>query len=368
MCDDKNPCTAEACTDGSCVNVSLTQDPGPGSKGCTAFKCDNGVLVPTTKDGDPCGGSDKLTCVGKVCSGCTLDTECGKTDECQTPTCQPDMTCKYDYKPFGTKVLNAMPVDVAGDCMTTTCDGNGNAELTQDATDVPAAKVCTDGQCVNGAPVQIPLALGTPCAGGATFCNASQMCVTCTVNAGCAMGKTCYEEKGCVSCSDGATNGGESDKDCGGLCSPCDDTKKCTLPTDCKSMRCENNLCVSCSDGIQNSDEVKTDCGGTFCSFCQGASCTGTSACAQGLSCTDGVCCDNACTGACKSCNIPGSVGICSNIPLGADDMLCAANELCQGGGCVPAGGKKANGKSCTVNNDCFSMNCVGTPPAAKCQ
>lgn len=367
-CDDGFACTAETCTNGSCVYVPLDQDPGPGSKGCMAFKCDNGVPVPTTKDGDRCGVSDTLMCVGAVCTGCTAPADCGKTDECEKPTCQPDMTCTYDYTPAGTKVVNAMPADIVGDCMTTTCDGSGNSKLTPDALDVPTDEVCSDGQCVNGAPVQTPLALGTPCAGGTTFCNANKTCVTCTVNAGCAPGKTCYEEKGCVSCSDGVRNGGESDIDCGGPCGVCDDKKKCDLPADCKNLRCENNICVSCSDGVKNGDEVNTDCGGLSCSFCKGTSCGSNSNCAQGLSCADSVCCDDACAGACKGCNFPGMVGTCSNLALGADDSLCAANEVCQGGGCVNAGGKKANGKSCTLDTECFSMNCVGTPPAAKCQ
>ncbi len=360
--DDGNVCTAEACTNDLCTHTPLTLAVGPGAVGCTAFACKNGVSMPTSKDGDACGIG--LKCFDKVCTGCTADKDCGPTDECKTSICQSDMTCKYDYKPSGTKVVSAKLPDIAGDCMATSCNGAGTIELVADAMDVPDDNVCTDGQCVNGAPVQTPLAVGTACANGTTFCNASKTCVACTTNAGCATGTTCYQETGCVSCSDGVRNGDETDVDCGGSCSPCDDKLACALTKDCKSMKCENGACISCFDVVKNGGEADIDCGGTsLCLACQGTMCSAQGQCALGF-CEDKVCCNMACTAPCKFCN---GTGMCSSEALGFADPACPpATPVCQGGGCVNDMGKNPLGAMCGMNSDCFSGNCQGSPKTCK--
>jgi hypothetical protein len=367
-CDDGNACTAETCTDGSCVYIPLDVAMEPGSNECITIACVKGAPTTTIHDGIACGFDGKLLCVGKVCTGCQGDAQCGETDECQKSTCQPNMTCKYDYTLAGTKVINAMPADIAGDCMATTCDGSGKSKPTPDALDVPADEVCTAGQCLNGAPVQTPLALGTKCADGATFCNASQTCVTCTINAGCAMGTTCYQETGCVSCGDGFKNGDETAVDCGGSCSPCDDKLACVLDKDCKNMRCVKKKCISCSDGVKNADEVETDCGGTSCLACLGTPCSVAGQCALGF-CSDTFCCNSACTAPCKSCNA-GMAGTCSDASFGFADPACpVATPVCNmTGGCVDDMGKKHLGDMCSINLDCFSNNCQGMTGMKTCQ
>jgi hypothetical protein len=50
------------------------------------------------------------------------------------------------------------------------------------------------------------------------------------------------------SCSDGVTNGSETDVDCGGpVCARCDLDHKCVLDGDCKSGRCGRSFCVLAS-------------------------------------------------------------------------------------------------------------------------
>ena len=105
-CVDNNPCTTEACTNGFCIHAPLDMSMGPGSNECITIACVKGAPTTTIHDGKACGGSGKLKCIGEVCTGCTGDADCGKTDECQTSTCQSDKTCKYDPKPIGTKVVN----------------------------------------------------------------------------------------------------------------------------------------------------------------------------------------------------------------------------------------------------------------------
>jgi len=59
--------------------------------------------------------------------------------------------------------------------------------------------------------------------------------------------------------------------------------------------------------------------------------------------CVDGVCCESACEGACRSCALPGSPGQCANVAAGATDprqtckdagkSSCATNGVCDGTG-----------------------------------
>lgn len=364
--DDGNPCTGEACTDGFCTLTPLTMDPAPGSTECMTIACTDGAPTTTIHGGDPCGTGLKCNAQGG-CSGCMNNAQCGETNACQTSTCLPDMTCDYVFQPIGTPVVPVLPGDMPKDCMSTICNGSGVIALAPDAMDVPDALVCNNGQCLNGAPVQKPLAVGTPCAGGATFCNASQTCVVCTLNAGCATGTTCYQETGCVSCGDGVKNGDETDVDCGGSCNPCADKLACVLPKDCVSTNCKNGTCISCFDGVKNGGEAEIDCGGTSsCLTCPGTSCFVATECALGF-CVDTVCCEEACTDPCKSCNLAGKAGLCSNAPLGLADPACpSATPVCQTGVCVDAKGKFPLGATCTQSSDCFSNNCQGTPKTCK--
>jgi hypothetical protein len=51
--------------------------------------------------------------------------------------------------------------------------------------------------------------------------------------------------------------------------------------------------------------------------------CGAAAECKSGF-CSDGVCCETACTGSCESCKLPGSVGTCAPIPEGTDpDKEC---------------------------------------------
>ncbi len=52
-------------------------------------------------------------------------------------------------------------------------------------------------------------------------------------------------------------------------------------------------------------------------------------ACAS-KACVDGVCCEQACEGACSICNLPGSVGHCAPAPAGTDPLdACAGTTSC---------------------------------------
>jgi hypothetical protein len=85
-----------------------------------------------------------------------------------------------------------------------------------------------------------------------------------------------------------------------------------------------------------------------------GAACTRNAECRTGV-CADGVCCTTTCSGACRSCALPGLEGTCTVVPAGTADpraicvdqgvAACRNNGRCDGlGGCTqyPAGARCA--------------------------
>jgi len=62
-------------------------------------------------------------------------------------------------------------------------------------------------------------------------------------------------------CDDGRTNGDETDRDCGGVCSPCDDGLACSESSDCLSDVCLDERCqeAMCGDGVINGLEECDD-------------------------------------------------------------------------------------------------------------
>jgi hypothetical protein len=55
-------------------------------------------------------------------------------------------------------------------------------------------------------------------------------------------------------CTDGITNGSETDVDCGGTCPRCATGKTCASRDDCASARCASGTCQTCVNNV-------TDCG-----------------------------------------------------------------------------------------------------------
>jgi hypothetical protein len=69
-----------------------------------------------------------------------------------------------------------------------------------------------------------------------------------------------------------------------------------------------------------------------------GLACTASTDCASGF-CANGVCCDTACNEGCGSCNLPGSVGVCSPVANGttcrAAAGVCDVPAVCSGSSVV---------------------------------
>ena len=136
-----------------------------------------------------------------------------------------------------------------------------------------------------------------------------------------------------------------------------------TCTTLCRSCNVAGSL-GTCADVPKGQDD--TGCSGTTqscnaandCDDENGQPCAAADACLSNF-CADGVCCNSACNTACKSCNVIGSSGTCSNLPAGSTDNaptnLCVGNSQCDGMGIC----KKAVGATCATSTECLSGNCV---------
>jgi hypothetical protein len=92
-----------------------------------------------------------------------------------------------------------------------------------------------------------------------------------------------------------------------------------------------------------------------------GVACGAGSECATGF-CVDGVCCANACSGRCHSCNQAGKLGTCLAVPQGTDPAKeCGAGMVCNGAeGCMATPPTlKQLGVTCSGGSECSSGFCA---------
>jgi hypothetical protein len=263
---------------------------------------------------------------GKVCSGngfcvvCVMPTDCAApTTACKTNTCTAN-ACGTQNVPSGSCNDNGGKL----------CDGNGTCVACLAPADCAApTTVCKIATCDGTAHTcgTTNAAKGTSCtdAGGAV-CDGNGTCVS-------------------MHCMDGVRDADETDVDCGGAsCSPCPDTQKCLVGSDCTNKICDSgHHCAvpTCTDGVHNGNETDTDCGGT--AYQASPACP---KCADKLHCATNVdCVNNDCAG-----SGPGTCISCS-------DGIKNGNETdldCGGGTCAPC----VVGKACAADTDCASNAC----------
>lgn len=163
----------------------------------------------------------------------------------------------------------------------------------------------------------------------------------------CGIGETCSRNSDCESrvcngtclpagCGNGVRDEGESDKDCGGSCDPCDDGRHCEQDPHCLSNVCEDGFCQapSCDDDTQNGEESDQDCGGDDCGDCSDGD-----KCREDEDCKSGFC---------------GEGGVCADPSCGDDSINGSETDLNCGGGCPDC----VAGKKCKDADDCDSQRC----------
>jgi len=385
--DDKEPCTLDACVEGSPKHTEQVDgtvcEVGLGTGACEAGVC----VVP--------------------CTPLDADTQCDDLLPCTADGCIDPGVCAHS-------VLSG-PVpgypQTEGDCMEHRCV-EGEEQDVEDNNDVPEdGQECTDDECIAGTPVHTPLAAGEEC-GGSYLCDGRGGCVQCLATRDCdesssfcytyacvdnscqqqpiaagtplpsdqqyehdcrtavcdENGNTSYEPQDDPPSSDGNPCTEEtcdgttpvyeplpSGTPCGAGMT-CDGQGSCCAPPTCSSSSCgviQNgcgqtldcggcdvgdscgpatpNIC-GCFDGVQNGSETGVDCGGVCGTGCgPGTPCSSGAVCASGF-CVDGVCCNAACGGTCLACSqaktgLPS--GTCAEIQTGTDpDSECAAQAI----------------------------------------
>ena len=142
----------------------------------------------------------------------------------------------------------------------------------------------------------------------------------------------------------------------------CDGRGTCMEPSiqDCHPFACRSGECTKACTTNADCDTGIACVNGTCGPKMDGQPCTASSEC-QKNHCVDGVCCDQACTGACRSCSLSASLGRCTPIAAGTVDprgvctamaqTTCKTNGKCDGqGGC----------QNWPVGTLCAEENCTG--------
>ena len=240
------------------------------------------------------------TCADGKKNGGETDIDCGGT--CAI-TCSVGKKCKK-----------------GGDCGTGVCSGGTCAAVT-----------CSD-KVKNGNETDVD------CGGSCSGCSAGKKCIT---GKDCTSGKCKGVVCSAAICSDKVKNGSETDVDCGGsVCNACNDGRICVLNADCLNNTCDTTVSpyvckvstiATCTDGKTNGSETDTDCGGGKC-----RKCTNSSKCKQVSDCLSGICAGGACNAGCvhqpvvKNCKVDLALGFTfCRIPSGCFRMGSPSTESC---------------------------------------
>jgi hypothetical protein len=340
-CDDKNPCTTDACNSKS---------------GCTHANAPNFPPV-TCDDGDTC--TPISVCQSGKCTGVFNNCFCSNDSQCQDdnnkcngiPSCQGG-TCK-------TKPGSAITCDPSKDssCLKNTCQSaSGQCLLLP----TPAGTLCSDGNTCTGGDV---CSLGN-CVGVPANCDDGIACSldSCDPKSGCVhtgQAKACDDGKPCTVETCDLTAGCLSSPAIG---QPCDDGNACTSGDACTvgpvGAVCSGGAKLVCNDNnpcTSDSCDPKVGC---VTAPQNGAPCNDGDACTTGDICSAGACkgsgtpCDDA-----NPCTADACVaGKCTSTPKSGscdDGNVCTTGEGCISGNCVPAA--KVN---CDDANPCTSETC----------
>jgi hypothetical protein len=337
---------------------------------------------------DQCAeGHCATTATGAMCCDAPCDGECQQCSpsghceaapasdpRCPGVSCPTDNVCR-DYDVELTAACHGFGAcATATDCPYTelrpatdcNCDAQGNCTLLRGG-------ACTsDVDCASGACV--------PVLGGDTrVCCAER----------CADGLSCASDgSGCVECSgsqvscDGSielrcqADGRFAQTDCPFGCTPgegcnllpglgvaCDVASGCLTGLTCQAdgnglQRCcardcaaEGRICADNGSCVCLPNQLAE---GEACLLRAGDACSQASECESGQ-CVDGVCCQEACGGACEQCQA--GTGACVALAPGQRDNACNGSRECVGarGDC-----RTSLREQCTSNNQCASSNCEG--------
>jgi hypothetical protein len=295
--------------------------------GCQTKPVNSGVSVarpdaagdrPLAPDPDPPGGDAGA---GPTCeTPATLKTageDCSCDNECANGFCQDGACCTgaaCGKRPAGA------PCQMPDQCDSGFCADGVCCNVACTGACVSCNQQDRMGECV-------PVPAGLPDVHGGCRMDPPDSCGQsgfCNGQGGCAKhppGTTC----GLGTCDDGRTLLGASECDGDGTC-------VAASALDCAPFTCQAGACRgSCAS---NADcTAPAVCTAGSCGMRgRGQACTTGDQC-QSTFCVDGVCCDSACGGRCRSCALPSARGTCTPVPANAPDPRAAAgqqgNDVC---------------------------------------
>ena len=397
-CSCDNDCQSQFCVDGVCCNTACVGTcmacNVQGSPGICSFVPAGGAPRATTE----CPMSDVSTCgLDGTCDGAGACRNHVAGTTCQPGSCSDGSVVGVDVcdgrgrcKPGPTTVCAPFNCDPATQACVVTCRSssdcaggiacvNGSCGPKPPGAICAKDKDCASGFCTDG------VCCNVGCKGACVSCNQTGRVGTCwPVDTGADDPHGVCKDKGQPSCGQtGACDGigGCAVYAAETICVPpscsgdrlntagtCNGLGVCHAPgvQACAPYRCGDGACVARC----NNDN---DCvGGQVCDngSCgpkpNGQPCAAASECASNF-CVDGVCCAEACLGACRSCALPSSKGRCAPAPAGAADprSICmdeGAASCGHDGKCDGASGCRsyASGTVCAAER---CENNIYTPP-----
>src|SRR5665213_289425 len=283
-------------------------------------------------------------------------------------------------------------------------DGSHDACGSSGAKQAAGGAVVCNGQCQSGFCVD-GVCCSSACTGGCQTCAASGSLGTCTKRTSGAMPRSpsdCPVQPVATCGTDGTCDGaGACHKYFGSVCIAgtcsgsavvgayaCDGTGQCKpgVTTLCQPYACDSskNACfMSCTANNQCSAQVCDFATGSCGKSGPGGHCSGNDDWISGF-CSDDVCCNVACQGACVACNLSGRRGTCWPIAAGVPDPRgsckdtgagsCGHDGTCDGvGGCanyvqdVECLAPTCTGNRLNTAGTCDGLGTCGAPGVRDC-
>ncbi|MBI5607326.1 MAG: hypothetical protein HY902_00430, partial [Deltaproteobacteria bacterium] len=371
LCDDGNPCTAEACEPKRGWATSPNSDACDDNNACTtgdtcaAGKCSGGTGV-VCNDGNPCttdACDSKQGCIATPnTQGCEDGNACTTADTCAGGSCVggPALPCD-DNKP----------------CTTDSCDPKAGCNFAPNTLPCDDGDACTQGDVCKGgscSPGQAgPCSDGNPCTtdtcdpkGG---CSSSNNTLPCDDGNACTQGDLCKSGSctggAALNCNDGNTctlDSCDAAKGCQNLAAggPCNDGNACTASDVCASGVCTAGSAIACNDG--------NSCTTDSCEPAKGCVFANTTApCDDNNGCTTGDVCA---AGVCKSGAGCGQNAVCAPKAGGGTACACASGYAGDGQTCTlvcPAGCTACSSPTvctaCEAGKNLVNGQCTGCVP-----
>lgn len=368
------PGTCQACNvdgpaKGTCANVAA----GTPDDTCAADQACDAAQKCKSRNGLACASfADCAT--GHCADGVCCESDCSDTCKACNLTGKRGVCTNIGV---GVEDPVAAPACVSDAAQGRSCDGNGVC------TNLPrpvgsactASGQCNGGRCIDG------VCCNSTCTNACFACNVPGVVGTCSplppgqqdhsatvtcdatnqycVSGSCQMNKkpnggSCSVAADCGStfCVDGVC----CNSACLGTCQACNVTGKAGSCVNLPAGATDNTATVTCALP-QYCDALGTCQSGLKAN---GISCTTGAQCGSS-NCVDSFCCDSPCAGTCQACNVANNEGTCTAVTPGGTDPTatpaCTTPNYCVNGTCTV--GRKPNGATCVLGNECGSNNCV---------